>query len=100
MDIEKETEELIDTLNMDKQASYQYKDAKIEVLLNLLDDINYEKPLSKVIIFTEFVATQKYLEEILKGRGYGVALINGSMDIETRNIQLNEFKNQADTLIS
>lgn len=40
------------------------------------------------------------MEEILKGRGYGVALINGSMDIETRNIQLNEFKNQADILIS
>ena len=100
MDIEKEIEELIDILNMAKQASYQYQDAKIEVLLNLLDDINYEKPSSKVIIFTEFVATQKYLEEILKGRGYGVALINGSMDIETRNIQLNEFKNQADILIS
>src|SRR5690606_28144830 len=60
-DIEKEIEELIDILNIAKQASYQYQDAKIEVLLNLLDDINYEKPSSKVIIFTEFVATQKYL---------------------------------------
>ena len=68
-------------------------------MLNILDEIKYEKS-SKVIIFTEFVATQKYLEEILKGRGYGVALINGSMDIEMRNAQLREFKNNADILIS
>lgn len=100
MDIEKEIAELTDILNMAKQASYQYQDAKIEKLLNLLDNIKYENPSSKIIIFTEFVATQRYLEDILKARGYGVALINGSMDIEERNGQLNEFKNKADILIS
>ncbi|HHV38841.1 MAG TPA: DEAD/DEAH box helicase [Tepidimicrobium sp.] len=100
MDIEEEIAELTSISNMAKQARYQYQDAKVEVLLNILDNIRYERASSKIIIFTEFVATQKYLEDFLKSRGYEVALINGGMDIETRNIQLKEFKDKADILIS
>ena len=100
MDIKAEIAELTNILNMAKQAVYQYQDAKVEVLLNILDEIKYKQASSKVIIFTEFVATQSYLEELLKSRGYGISLINGSMDIEMRNAQLKEFKNNADILIS
>jgi SNF2 family DNA or RNA helicase len=49
MDIEEEISELTDILNMAKQAGYQYQDAKIEVLLNILDAIRYEQPSSKII---------------------------------------------------
>lgn len=100
MDMEGEIAELTDLLNMAKQASYQYQDAKIEVLLNIIENTKYEQDSSKIIIFTEFIATQKYLKELLIPRGYGVSLINGSMDIEMRNLQLGEFRNKSDILIS
>ena len=100
LDIEEEIAELTSILNLANQASYQYQDAKIEELLNILDSIKYEQVSSKIIIFTEFVATQKYLEEFLISKGYKVSLINGSMDIEMRNLQLKEFKNKSDILIS
>ncbi len=100
MDMAGEIAELTDLLNMAKQASYQYQDAKVEVLLNIIENTKYEQNSSKIIIFTEFVATQKYLEEFLVSRGYGISLINGSMDIEMRNFQLGEFKNKSDILIS
>ncbi len=58
LDIEEEIAELTSILNLAKQASYQYQDAKIEELLNILDSIKYEQAPSKIIIFTEFVATQ------------------------------------------
>ena len=99
-DIESEISELTDMLYLAKQAIYQYQDAKVDKLLNLLDDMKYENPSSKIIIFTEFVATQTYLEKLLNSKGYSVSLINGSMDIETRNIQLKDFKDKNDILIS
>lgn len=100
LDIEEEIVELKDLLNLAKQASYQYQDAKMEVLLNILDKVRYEQNSPKIIIFTEFVATQKYLENFLVSKGYKISLINGSMDIEMRNFQLEKFKNESDILIS
>lgn len=100
LDIEEEIAELKDILNLAKQASYQYQDAKIEILLDVLDKVKYEQNSPKIIIFTEFVATQKHLEDFLIFKGYKVSLINGSMDIEMRNFQLEEFKNESDILIS
>ena len=100
MDMADEISELTAIINMAKQAGYQYQDAKVDMLLNTLDNVKFEKPSSKIIIFTEFVATQTHLDKLLKSRGYGVSLINGSMDIETRNVQLNEFKNKNDILVS
>ncbi len=100
LDIEEEIAELKDILNLAKQASYQYQDAKIEILLDVLDKVKYEQNSPKIIIFTEFVATQKHLEDFLTKKGYRVSLINGSMDIEMRNFQLKEFKKESDILIS
>ena len=100
LDMDKEILELTDIFNLAKQAEYQYQDAKAEVLLNKLDQIEYEMNSPKIIIFTEFVATQSYLEILLKTKGYRISLINGSMDIEMRNNSLEDFKQKNDLLIS
>jgi len=100
LDIETEILQLTEIFNMAKQAEYQYQDAKVEELIKILDNIKYELNSPKVIIFTEFVATQSYLEELLKSRGYKISLINGSMSIEMRNVSLNDFKRENDILIS
>lgn len=54
----------------------------------------------KIIVFTEFVATQEYLQNILIGRGYAVSVLNGSMSIDERNIALQDFRDRANIFIS
>ena len=54
----------------------------------------------KVIIFTEFVKTQEFIKTLAEVRGFSVALINGSMSIEERNIALRQFRTEKSILIS
>ena len=100
IDMEEEISQLTEILNLARQATYQYQDSKVEAIFNILDKIKYEKPGSKIIVFTEFVASQLFLEKLLKNKGYKISLINGSMDIETRNRQLRNFKMENDILVS
>lgn len=100
LDLKGELSELRSILAVAKQAEYQYLDAKAERLLDLLDRLFSEDSIEKVIIFTEFVATQQYLCDLLQKRGYAVCLLNGSMSIDERNAVLDEFKGNADILVS
>ena len=100
LDIKTEIEELNKMVDVAKQAEYQYLDVKIEPLLSILDELYTAERDRKVIIFTEFVATQSYLTELLTNRDYKVSMLNGSMDIETRNDVLQEFRITSDILIS
>ena len=68
--MELEIEELKQIISLAKQAKSQNQDAKVEPLLNEIDAILSEDRTQKVIIFTEFVATQTYLQELLVNRGY------------------------------
>jgi superfamily II DNA or RNA helicase len=95
-----ELEELKRLHAVSKQAEFQYTDAKAEKLLEMLDRLRTEQSIGKVIIFTEFVATQYYLRDFLEKCGYSVSLLNGSMDLEERNEVLMQFKNDTDILIS
>ena len=87
MDLEEEIAELENIISIARQAEYQHPDVKIEYLLNTIDEIVGEDHGQKIIIFTEFVATQQYLERILTNNGYIVATLNGSMSIDERNIR-------------
>ena len=97
---EAEIKELEHLISVAKQAEYQYSDVKIETMLNIVDRIIGEDPQQKIIIFTEFVATQKYLERILKEKGYTITLLNGSMSIDERNIAMREFRDKTNIFIS
>ncbi|MBR6982877.1 MAG: DEAD/DEAH box helicase family protein, partial [Ruminococcus sp.] len=66
LDIKSEIEDLNQILAVAQQAEYQYLDVKIEPLLSIVDEIFTENRDRKLIIFTEFVATQEYLSKILK----------------------------------
>ena len=100
LDIKEEIAQLNDIIAVAKQAEFQYLDVKVEPLLEIIDDLFAEDRQRKVIIFTEFVATQSYLVKLLKDRGYSTSILNGSMSIEERNAALQEFKTETDILIS
>ena len=100
VDTKTEIAELEEIIAIARQAEYQNKDVKVEKLLDTISKIFNEDRNKKIIIFTEFVATQEYLRQILSNSGYKVSVLNGSMSIEERNEALNDFKNNTDIFIS
>ena len=100
LDMNTELSELEHIIAVAKQAEFQHPDVKVEKLLDTIDEILSEDKQQKIIIFTEFVATQKYLQDLLENKGFAVTALNGSMSIEERNEALNEFRNKTSIFIS
>lgn len=100
LDMDLEIEELQQIVFLAKQAQFQNRDAKVEPLIMEIDAILSEDRSQKIIIFTEFVATQKYLQELLVNIGYSVTILNGGMSIDERNAAMQEFKTSTSIFIS
>ena len=69
-----------------RDTEAQGTDAKAEALLEQIYKVQQAEndPEIKVLVFTEFVPTQIMLAEFLENRGFSVATLNGSMDIDAR----------------
>lgn len=100
LNMAEEIEELEHIIAVAKQAEFQHPDVKVERLVDTIDEILSEDRNQKIIIFTEFVATQKYLQQLLENRGFTVSELNGSMSIDERNEALQEFKTKTSIFIS
>lgn len=100
LNLAEEIAELEHIIAVAKQAEFQHPDVKVERLVDTIDEILSEDRSQKIIIFTEFVATQKYLQQLLENRGFTVSVLNGSMSIDERNEALQEFKTKTNIFIS
>ena len=99
-DMELEITELETILKLAHGAKAQCMDAKAEVLSDLLERIRRQEEHPKIIIFTEFRATQKSLQQLCEFAGLSTTIINGSMDLDERNASLTAFRREKDVLIS
>lgn len=100
LNMAEEIDELEHIIDVAKQAEFQHPDVKVEYLVDTIDEILSEDRNQKIIIFTEFVATQKYLQQLLENRGFTVSVLNGSMSIDERNEALQEFKTKTSIFVS
>ena len=100
LDMEEEISELENIIAVAKQAEFQHPDVKVETLENTIDTLLNADRNQKIIIFTEFVATQEYLQRLLTAMGYSVTILNGRMSIEERNEALREFRDNTNIFIS
>jgi len=100
LDIDAEIEEIAGILSTARQAELQYPDVKVQKLTDLIDSILNEDKEQKIIVFTEFVGTQKYLVQLLQKKGYSVNHLNGSMGIEERNDALEEFREHTSIFVA
>lgn len=100
LDMEEEIAELERIIAVAKQAEFQHPDVKVETLTDTLDALLSEDRNQKVIVFTEFVATQLYLRELLVNKGFTVTILNGSMSVEDRDAALREFREHSSIFIS
>jgi superfamily II DNA or RNA helicase len=85
-----------------QEAEATERDAKAEALLEQIYRLQQEEsdPDLKVLIFTEFVATQDMLQEFFQERGFSVVCLNGSMGLEERQDAQHAFAEDARILIS
>lgn len=100
LDIEDEIKVLKEIINAAKQAEFQYPDVKVDSLLEIMEKLFLEDKNRKIILFTEFIATQDFLKELLNKQGYTVSILNGTMNIDDRNRVLTEFREKTNILIS
>lgn len=89
-------------LELARETEAAGTDAKAEALLELIYKLQQDEgdPALKVLIFTEFVPTQAMLADYLESRGFSVATLNGSMDLEARTRAQQVFSKVVRVLIS
>lgn len=68
---------------------------KSRKLLALIGDLG-----QKVIVFTEFRATQELLKEILEDAGFSVTLLNGSMSPAEKGMSCERFRKDFQVMVS
>ncbi|WP_019413735.1 DEAD/DEAH box helicase [Paenisporosarcina sp. TG20] len=68
---------------------------KVKQLISILRDFN-----DKMLIFTKYKTTQKFLVKLLTERGFKVAEFHGGLKRKEKEAQITLFKEQADVLVS
>lgn len=94
-----EVETLLDMARITEAGA---SDAKAEALLELIYRLQQEEqePDLKVLVFTEFVPTQKMLCDFLSQRGISVTVLNGGMGLEQRVAAQKAFARDVRVLVS
>jgi superfamily II DNA or RNA helicase len=98
----KEKAEVELLLKLARETESQGTDSKAEALVELIYKLQQDEndPVLKVLIFTEFVPTQNMLAGFLESRGFSVALLNGSMDLDARAKTQQDFSRDVRVMIS
>lgn len=91
-----------DLLNLVRIAQNSGPDAKAEKLLDLFYELQRGEDGQdvKMLIFTEFTATQEMLRKFLTERNISCSIINGSLDINERLSSQAQFAEDTQVLIS
>ncbi len=79
----------------------QISDSKADCLVNdIVMNILERQPKEKILIFTGFVNTQKFLQKILQGMDYTVAIFNGGMNLKEKENAVQYFRDKAQIMIT
>ncbi|UOD33975.1 DEAD/DEAH box helicase [Deferribacteraceae bacterium V6Fe1] len=95
-----ETDELYNLISIAEECLYN--DSKLHNFMTILENITKNNPDEKIVVFTEYKATQNYLKskiEEIFGKDT-VSLIHGSMNINDRIKAIDDFEENNRFLIS
>ncbi len=100
--LKNERAEVESLLALARQCELSYVDAKAEKLLDIIHQVQLQEndEQVKVLIFTEFVATQKLLADFFSEKGFKVAILNGAMSLDERQTAQQDFAGHCQLLIS
>lgn len=74
-------------------SRFRGSDSKFEKLLELLEQVQQEEPDAKVLIFTFFVGTSRYLQERLTAKGFTALRIAGDVPSDPKRPEKDERGN-------
>ena len=83
-----------------KEVEKKEIETKLSELRNVMDAEKLQQSGIKLLIFTESKDTLDYLVEKLRKWGYSVTLIHGGMNLDQRIKAENDFRNQAQIMVS
>ena len=69
-------------------------DSKARVLAGQLSTLFHDDPNAKVLLFTQFRATQRFLEERLSAEGWGVNVFHGQMSPKEKDAAVERFRKE------
>lgn len=75
-------------------------DTKAREFLRAVRDILDRNPKEKVLVFTQFLETQRMLVERLEAAGYRVCAFNGRMNREAKEAAVSFFRDSAQVMVS
>ena len=70
-------------------------DSKARVLVGQLSSLFEEDPRAKVLVFTQFRETQRFLQEALTANGWGINVFHGQMSQHDKDSSVERFRNDA-----
>lgn len=76
------------------------RDSKAAAMLKRIDAIDLRVEGEKVLLFTQFIDTQKFLAFTLQRQGYEVAQFNGRMSLDEKERQVRQFRDDAQIMIT
>ena len=69
-------------------------DSKARVLAGQLSTLFHDDPNAKVLLFTQFRATQRFLQERLSAEGWGVNVFHGQMSPKEKDAAVERFRKE------
>jgi len=100
--VKKEIQIISRCIELAKHAVIGRNDAKLRRLLKIIDEVKKSENDKnvKILIFTEFIETQKYILESLEKLGYSTAYINGNLQLHEKIQQKQKFREKAQIMVS
>ncbi|WAM22808.1 MAG: C-terminal helicase domain-containing protein (plasmid) [Candidatus Methanoperedens sp.] len=99
-DLKVELKALDELITMGEKLVAEEKDSKFKKLIELVRDLRKEQPNDKIIIFTEFTDTLRFLEnKLTKVEGFLVSKITGGMSIEEKKEATRLFESSSHILL-
>lgn len=99
-ELKQEIEKLEELVVIAKEVEKKEIETKLSELRQLMDAEKLQQSGIKLLIFTESKDTLDYLVEKLRKWGYSVTLIHGGMNLDQRIKAENDFRNQAQIMVS
>ncbi|MGH7799462.1 MAG: helicase-related protein [Thermodesulfobacteriota bacterium] len=99
-ELKQEIEKLEELVIIAKEVEKKEIETKLSQLRKVMDAEKLQQSGIKLLIFTESKDTLDYLVEKLRKWGYSVTLIHGGMNLDQRIKAENDFRNQAQIMVS
>ncbi len=99
-ELKEEIDKLEELVALAKEVEKKEIETKLNQLKEVMESENLQRKETKLLIFTESKDTLEYLVEKLKKWGYSVTFIHGGLNLDQRIRAENEFRNQAQIMVS